>query len=198
MQCTLIFPRIMGLRYSNVPWSGVSGSPIRWLENVNHGTSQLRHDVTKLWHSGHTCNSRSTWRPSYISSPILSRSMTAFIYPLITSRYYSLHTCLLLRSVFRSHNHIRDGKVQVVVWRSNGFPQFQTWCATNLHLHRRRVRQREPLHQPRHLRGGICQPVQRWGMRCVPIVTVWCAVQSNAKHQLNCRSNVQISQFSNK
>ena len=35
-------------RYSNVPWSGVSGSPIRWLENVNHGTSRPRHNVTKL------------------------------------------------------------------------------------------------------------------------------------------------------
>ena len=95
------FPRIMGLKYSNVPWSGVSGSPIRWLENVNHGTSQLRHDVTKLWHSGHTCNSRVTWRPSYISRLILSRSMTAFIYPLITSRYLLQFTHMSFVVTFR-------------------------------------------------------------------------------------------------
>ena len=116
----------------------------------------------------------------------------------LTSGYYSLHTCLLLHFVYFVHTIIYV------------MEKYKLLCDVLMGFHNSR-------HDARQIYtyiGDVCVSVNPYtnldiygaeyvnqykGEECdVSPVTVWCAVRPNAKHQLNCRSNVQISQFSNK
>ena len=174
----------------------MSDSPICWLENVKHGTSRCHEVVTQWSHLQQSCDVASKL---HLESDFI-RIHDCFIYLLITSRYYSLHTCLLFRIVNR----------RAVSSQSYVMEKYKLLCDVLMGCHNSR-------HDARQIYtyiGDVCVSVNPYtnldiygaeyvnqykGEECdLSPVTVWCAVRPNAGRQLNCCSNVQISQSSNK